>query len=197
MLEKKMKKNIYLITNADDFGISKSVTDAIIECHENGFLTSTTLMANMSGTDYAIKMQKKYPKLGIGIHFNLTEGSPLTEHQKIPLILNEKGEFKSNLEQRKNLIYGRTKQKQVESELTSQIEYLLDNGVELTHFDSHHHITGTPLAFNASSTVAKRFGLRKARSTNINYRFTEDYQKGLALRLKKFSKRCPSQLYTR
>ena len=36
-----------LIVNADDFGISKAVTLGILEAHERGVVTSTTMMCNM------------------------------------------------------------------------------------------------------------------------------------------------------
>src|SRR5690606_8790554 len=35
-----------LIINADDFGLNRAATDAIVECHRAGTVTSTTLMAN-------------------------------------------------------------------------------------------------------------------------------------------------------
>ena len=39
-----------LIINADDFGLSKSITDGIIVGILGGYITSTTIMSNM---DYA------------------------------------------------------------------------------------------------------------------------------------------------
>ena len=34
-----------LIVNADDFGLSEAVNRAVIEAHEHGIVTSTSLMA--------------------------------------------------------------------------------------------------------------------------------------------------------
>lgn len=167
-----MKK---LITNSDDFGLTQSITDAIIDTHLNGIMTSTTLMANMEGAAYAIQKAKEITTLGVGIHFNLTEGKPLTEPNKIPLLLNQNGNFKNNAEQRKNFLFGKEKQRQVELELTTQLEYLLDNGLTPTHFDSHHHITGTPVAFWASVNAAKKYNINKARITNIDFQYAEEY----------------------
>lgn len=170
-----MKK---LITNSDDFGLTKSITDAIIDTHLNGIMTSTTLMANMEGRDYAIQKAKEISTLGVGIHYNLTEGTPLSEPHKIHLLLNSEGKFKSNAEQRKNLLLGKEKLKQVELELSNQLSYLLDNGLEPTHFDSHHHITGTPIAFRASMNVANKYGIKKARITSIDFHYSEEYNRG-------------------
>ena len=52
-----MKK---LIVNADDFGLCTSVNKAIIECHLAGNINSTTLMANMPGTEEAVELSKKH-----------------------------------------------------------------------------------------------------------------------------------------
>lgn len=175
----------YLITNSDDFGLTRSITDAIIDTHVNGIMTSTTLMANMDGTDYAIQKAKEISTLGVGIHFNLTEGKPLTEQHKIPLLLNSLGEFNNNAAQRKNFLFGKEKQKQAELELSNQLSYLIDNGVIPTHFDSHHHITGTPVAFMASMNVAKKYQINRARITNIDFLYSDDYVGGIGSKFKR------------
>lgn len=174
-----------LITNADDFGLNTSITDAIIDTHINGIMTSTTLMTNMEGTDYAIQKAKEIKSLGVGIHFNLTEGKPLSELSKIPLLIDKNGNFKSNIYQRKNLIYGKEKQKQVEIELSNQLIFLLDNGIVPTHFDSHHHITGTPLAFKASLAVCKKYKVTKARITNIDYNYSKEFKESWLKKIKR------------
>ena len=71
-----MKK---VIINADDFGYSSAVNLGIITSHKKGILTSTTLMANMSGCDEAIMLAKENPNLGVGCHLVLTCGKPLTK----------------------------------------------------------------------------------------------------------------------
>ena len=86
----------FLITNSDDFGMNESITDAIIDTHLNGIMTSTTLMVNMQGFDYAVQKAKENPTLGLGIHFNLTEGKPVGSPNFIPDLLDENGLFKTN-----------------------------------------------------------------------------------------------------
>ncbi|HRP31784.1 MAG TPA: ChbG/HpnK family deacetylase [Agriterribacter sp.] len=166
---------IRLITNADDFGLTRSVTDAIIDSHLNGIMTSTTIMVNTEGTDYAIGKAKEITSLGVGIHFNLTEGKPLSDPNQVPDLLNEDGRFKSNEEQRRNLLFGKQKLIQAKRELQAQLEYLLDNNLTPTHYDSHHHITGVPVSFRASMEVAKQFNIRKARITNIDFWYQPGY----------------------
>jgi len=182
---------IRLITNSDDFGLTNSITDAIVVTHLNGIMTSATMMANMQGFEYAVKMAKEVPNLGIGIHFNLTEGKPLTEISKIPDLIDAQGNFKSNAVQRKNLLFGKHKLAQIELELKNQLENLLDNQIKPTHFDSHHHITGVPLAFKASAKIAKSYNINKARITDIDFIYTSFYGGSKITKLKQDLKNAP------
>jgi len=169
------KKKIYLITNADDFGLNNSVTDAIVESFTDGILQSTTLIVNTNGFDYAINQSKIHEKLGVGIHFNLTEGKPISNIDKVDLLVDEQGNFKSNLIQRNNLKLGtKRKYEQVTCELENQLIKMLDSGVKPSHFDSHHHVTGLPIVFKSSMNIAKKYGVLKARSTNINFKFSNN-----------------------
>lgn len=61
-----------LIINADDFGYSHSINKGIIEAHEKGIVTSTSVMVNAVASDEA-KGLTKYPDLSVGLHFELKE----------------------------------------------------------------------------------------------------------------------------
>ncbi len=175
----------YLITNSDDFGMNESITDAILETHLNGIMTSTTLMVNMPGFDYAVKKAKENTTLGVGIHFNLTEGKPVSSPNLIPDLLDENGLFKINAIQRKNLLAGKEIYKQAYIELKAQLEKMFDSGIVPTHFDSHHHITGVPMAFKASVDVANEFNIEKARITNIDFRYANKYNGSILTKFKR------------
>ena len=66
-----------LIVNADDFGLTPGINRAIIEAHTRGIVTSATLMANMPAFYEAVQLAKVHPALGIGLHFNITQGRPV------------------------------------------------------------------------------------------------------------------------
>ncbi len=82
-----------LIINADDFGLTERINDAIIEGHRKGIVTSTTLMANGPAFDNAAERAKTEQKLGIGIHLNLSEGTPMTDPSQLSCLINETGRF--------------------------------------------------------------------------------------------------------
>ena len=72
-----------LIINADDFGMTKSCTKAIFDAFNQNLITDTTMVANGEAFDFANELSKGHKiRESIGIHFNLTEGIPLTEDIK-------------------------------------------------------------------------------------------------------------------
>jgi len=48
-----------LIVNADDFGLTRGVNRAILECISGGIVTSTTLMANSDEFEDAVGLAKR------------------------------------------------------------------------------------------------------------------------------------------
>ena len=80
-----------LIVNADDFGLTEAVSSGILDAHRNGIVTSTTLMANGEAFDAAVAMSRRAPRLGIGVHLNLTSGKPVSPAQRIPSLIDRRG----------------------------------------------------------------------------------------------------------
>ena len=69
-----------LIVNADDFGFTKDVNAGIVEAHQCGILTATTLMANGAAFDDAVRLALENPSLDVGCHLVLVgpPGLPAT-----------------------------------------------------------------------------------------------------------------------
>lgn len=158
-----------LIVNADDFGIGQRVTDGIIECHVDGIVTSTTLMANMPAAEYACQLAKSYPKLGVGVHLNLTRGVPLSDPGRIPDLIAPDGSFLTSREIIKKLWGGARISKQIELEFSEQVQRSIDLGAKPTHCDSHHGIHKRPAARTALIAVARKFGISRARNQSCRF----------------------------
>lgn len=160
-------KSIRVIINADDCGRSETVDAAIEECIKANAITSTTLMANGCDIDGAKKLYNQYKEIiSFGCHITLDEGTPLVKSQ----ILLDKGFleekdgvvcFTKKLWQ-KNLILGETKQAFIK-EASAQIECLLDNRFEVSHFDSHHHVHTAKSLIWLMPTLCNKFGINKYR----------------------------------
>jgi predicted glycoside hydrolase/deacetylase ChbG (UPF0249 family) len=62
----------YLIVNGDDFGASRGVNRGIVEAHQEGILTSTSLMVDMPASEEASRLARETPDLSVGLHVALT-----------------------------------------------------------------------------------------------------------------------------
>lgn len=60
-----------LIVNADDFGLSEGVNRGIGIAHENGIVTSASLMVLRPATRRASDYAKHHPALSVGLHLDL------------------------------------------------------------------------------------------------------------------------------
>lgn len=141
-----------LIINADDFGYSKGVNFGIIEAFQNGVVTSATLMANMPGAAHAAELAKQNPALGVGIHFVLTCGKPLSSTASS--LVNETGEFNRMSEIEKFATI-----EDIELELQKQFEKFLSFGIRPTHIDSHHHVHSLEKVYPVVEKIAKEHHL--------------------------------------
>jgi predicted glycoside hydrolase/deacetylase ChbG (UPF0249 family) len=68
-----MSNNRCLIVNADDFGLSVGVNRGIIEAHENGIVTSASLMVRGSAATEAAAYARAHDSLSVGLHVDLGE----------------------------------------------------------------------------------------------------------------------------
>lgn len=151
----------YLIVNSDDFGISEGVNRGILEAHHNGIVTSTTTMVNMPTAEAAIQeAQHSAPELGIGLHFTLSFGAPLSPPASVPSLVTGAGRFVSTFADlmAKLPIF---QADDLERELTAQFERFCQIAGQLpTHLDSHHGSTYYhPVAFDIMLRLAQQYHL--------------------------------------
>jgi hopanoid biosynthesis associated protein HpnK len=129
-----------LIVNADDFGLSRGVNRAIVECHQLGMVTSATLMANSSAFDDAVELSKENPRLSIGCHVTLMDGEPVLPPTQVASLLREGREFYRTIgDFAPRALLGRFHAAEVEAEATAQFRRIQQAGITLSHFDAHKH----------------------------------------------------------
>ena len=155
-----------LIVNADDFGLTEKVNEAILQGHRCGIITSTTLMANGKAFDSAIAGAHKAPELGVGIHLNLTTGRALSCRSEIGGLVDKDGRFCHTPKWLvTKLIAGTLSLGEVEAEFRAQIGKVLSAGVVPTHLDGHKHVHLFPPISKLVIRMAKEFGIRGVRCT--------------------------------
>ncbi len=146
-----------LIVNADDFGLTEGCTIATVLCHEDGILTSTTLMVNMPFAPLAVALAKKHPNLGVGIHLTLTMGGPVLEGEKSYTDGN------GNFRKQKNYEHSLNEDVNLDElydEWKAQIEkFIAMMGKKPTHIDSHHHVHLLDNLYPVARRLAKEYDL--------------------------------------
>ncbi|MCK4413420.1 MAG: ChbG/HpnK family deacetylase [Candidatus Eisenbacteria sp.] len=137
-----MKK---LIVNADDFGWSDSVNRGIIAGHQNGIVSSTSVMVNMPGFEGAVDLARANPALGVGLHLNLVRGRAAAAPERIPSLVDREGFFRRSATALLRDLWGRrVSPLEIAREWRAQAERLLKAGIRPTHLDSEKHLHALP-----------------------------------------------------
>lgn len=83
---------------ADDFGLTRGITDTILETVDKGPVTLVSIIPNGEAVEYAIDQYKKRSEhLTLAVHLNLTEGKALSSPQEIPHLVDARGVFKHSV----------------------------------------------------------------------------------------------------
>ena len=154
-----------LIINADDFGWSRSITDGILRAHEDGIVTSTSLLANQPASVYAISMIPRVPRLGIGIHLNLCSGAPVSPAEQVPTLVGADGNFHPAPQMLRRLLRWQASPAEIETEFRAQIRWVRERGVNLGHADTHYGVNVYPSVVKAFQRAVRAEGIKCMRPT--------------------------------
>jgi hopanoid biosynthesis associated protein HpnK len=155
-----------LIVNADDFGRSHSINEAVIRAHREGILTSASLMVDEVGFDEAIKLAKGNPKLGVGLHLTLLQGHSTLPPEKIPGLVNARGEFSNSpIGVGLNYFFKLNLREHLRAEIHAQFEKFHATGLPLDHVNGHLHLHLHPAIFKILMEDSEKLGIRHLRLT--------------------------------
>jgi hypothetical protein len=123
-----------IVVNADDLGVSRGATLGIVQAHLEGVVTSASLAPTGADYQYAVNtVRKDCPNLGIGLHFTLSAGKPVSSPTDVPLLVDERGYFKWEF-----VSLFRTLGWKKDGKLLEQIEIELPGGnIAIEHGDRH------------------------------------------------------------
>jgi predicted glycoside hydrolase/deacetylase ChbG (UPF0249 family) len=127
-----------LVVNADDFGRSSPINQGIIEAHQKGIVTSTSLMTTREGFDEAVRLAKANPALGIGLHLDLDSFFQV-EHGVGRLVAYKDPSLPLSA---------------IVKETEAQFDKILSTGLPITHVDGHHHSHLRPELFATIAALA-------------------------------------------
>jgi hypothetical protein len=141
-----------LIVNADDFGLTRGVSEGILAAHRHGIVTSTTVLVNSPIPSEHV-VQARDSGLGIGLHVNLTLGRPLTRG---PSLADASGRFVRDARR----AAARTSARDVDAEIAAQVERFVDLFARTpTHLDTHHHVGMLSPVRESVLALARRLGV--------------------------------------
>jgi predicted glycoside hydrolase/deacetylase ChbG (UPF0249 family) len=152
-----MKK---LVVSADDFGLTKSISEGTVKAYKDGIVTSINLLPTGRAFEESLYLLKELKLDGIGAHLSLTETSPIADPAKIPSLVTRKGSFHANyISFFIDLFLGRIRMDSIYFELRSQLDRLKRVGVPINSINSHEHIHMMPSILNVFIDLAKEYNI--------------------------------------
>jgi hopanoid biosynthesis associated protein HpnK len=154
----------FVIINGDDFGFSSGVNQGIITAHEQGVLTSTSLMVTAPAFDEAVALAHDHPKLGVGLHLVLGSGKSVLPPSQIPHLVDSGGNFSDNHNQA-GVHYHLSKgaRRELPLEIRAQLEKFRSTGLQLSHVDGHNHMHFNPIVLHTLVNLAEEFNIKVIR----------------------------------
>lgn len=137
-----MSEERFLVVNADDLGLSAAVNEGIFQAHEEGIVTSASLMVRQGAAPAAAEAASAHPELAIGLHLDLGEW------------IYESGEWIQAY-----LHCDTDDAAAVEAECRAQLErFRALIGGDPTHLDSHQHVHESEPVASAAEALAAELG---------------------------------------
>jgi chitin disaccharide deacetylase len=128
-----------MIINADDWGRSRTETDAALLCHRHGRITSVSAMVFMQDSERAAGLARS-TSIDVGLHLNLTELFSAPVGDAVLLRCHER--VRAYLTARKYafLVYNPALRREFQVVFEAQRkEFVRLYGRDPSHIDGHHH----------------------------------------------------------
>jgi predicted glycoside hydrolase/deacetylase ChbG (UPF0249 family) len=148
-----------LIVNADEFGLTEGVNHGIVNVHRHGIVTSTTMVPNEHAFGHAVDLAQTERSLTIGVHLNITHGSPVLPEVRVFSLVDDDGLFYRRGRFLQRMVAGHIDLIHVEDEFRAQIEKVMQASISPSHLDSHESVHMYPAVFRVVAGLAREFRL--------------------------------------
>lgn len=152
-----------IIVTADDYGMCDVVDTAIEAGIENGVITTTNVMTNMESLSNAKNLRERYPNISVGIHWNVTTGTPILSPEEIPTLVNGKS-FYTLSEFKKRYSKGLIDPQDLEKELEAQYALFEQTCGKPDYWNTHENSSLQVKAFKVFEKVAKKHDVKATRN---------------------------------
>jgi len=159
-----------LIVNADDFGRSTSINQAVIRAHQEGILTTASLMVNEPAFNEAVALARQNPRLGVGLHLTLVCGTSTLRPNDIPGLVDDSSEFSDHPVKAgiRYFLNGRLRPF-LRREMAAQFQKFQQTGLRLDHVNGHLHIHMHPTVFSILRHHGREWGVKHFRLTRDRF----------------------------
>jgi predicted glycoside hydrolase/deacetylase ChbG (UPF0249 family) len=134
-----------LIVTADDFNHSEGVSRGILDAHQHGIVTETSVMVNLGDLQHAAAILAATPRLAVGLHLNITRGHPVAPPTAVADLLGTHGQFCGSPQ----ALPVQIRSAAVQAEFRAQLDtFVRVFGRLPQHLDTHHHVHQHPLVLD-------------------------------------------------
>jgi chitin disaccharide deacetylase len=155
-----------LIVNADDFGRSRSINQAVILAHREGVLTTASLMVNGDAVGEAVDLARQNPRLGVGLHLTLVCGRSALSPEQVPGLVGPDQAFSDDAVRTGfRYHFQRSLRPQLQREIAAQFKRFHETELALDHVNGHLNLHLHPTVFRILMANATAWGIRHLRLT--------------------------------
>ncbi|XP_076803166.1 carbohydrate deacetylase-like [Clavelina lepadiformis] len=150
----------HLLIVADDFGYGNARDHGILKCFQKNCISGVSILPNCKHSYNAVQIAKKH-NLPTGLHFNITEGQPLSNADSVSSLVGPSGKFLGKLGfwSASNIV-----QCHVALELETQIDWFRNKfGYLPLHIDGHQHVHVHPDVVLVFSKTLSNFRIKRTR----------------------------------
>ncbi|TCZ57269.1 hopanoid biosynthesis-associated protein HpnK [Roseicella aquatilis] len=153
-----------IIFNADDLGLAAPVNAAIEAAHREGVLTAASLMLGEPATAEGVEVARRNPRLAVGLHLTLTDGTPCLPPERIPALVRPDGRFRDDMAGLGlALAASPAARAQLRAEIAAQFAAFRATGLACDHLNAHKHYHLHPVIAAIAFAEAARHGVRAVR----------------------------------
>jgi len=157
-----MKRRVIL--TADDFGLDEAVNEAVERAHRDGVLTATSLMVGAPAAADAVARARRLPKLAVGLHVVLVQGSPVLPSHDVTPLVDATGAFPNSPTHAGLRYFFRPgARRALAAEIRAQFAAFAATGLGLDHVNAHNHLHLHPTILGLILRIGRDFGLRAMR----------------------------------
>jgi hopanoid biosynthesis associated protein HpnK len=121
-------------------------------------------MMGARATADAVARARRLPRLAVGLHVNLADGSPVLPPDAVPALVGADGAFDDNmLRAGVRFFVDPAARRQLEAEIRAQFAAFRATGLKLDHVNAHRHMQIHPTVARLILRVGGDFGMRAMR----------------------------------